>query len=243
MARRPYLKLYTNDWLANAKLRAATDAERGAWINVLCVLHTGDEYGLVRWPLARLARAALSTLPLLKSLAAQHIVKGCDAGKSAAVTYADADGRTWTILEPQEGPIWYSTRMLSDEHFRLRMIGHGKRGGNPSLNQTLKGEGSGRDIHTAAASYSESVSESKAGELSPLLSRSGAEITPAWTVYEILKEAGLRTTVASAAKCSPEFAIDLLRRARAGGCKPGWIAAALRDEGCLPTATAKGVQW
>jgi hypothetical protein len=49
---RPSLQFYPADWMANRNLRRCSLAARGAWMDVLCVLHDSeDEYGLVRRPL------------------------------------------------------------------------------------------------------------------------------------------------------------------------------------------------
>lgn len=56
MSDRPSFQFYPADWLANTNLRRCSEAARGIWIDVMCVLHGADEYGVIRWPLADLAR-------------------------------------------------------------------------------------------------------------------------------------------------------------------------------------------
>ena len=59
--KRPSFQFYPGDWQANVKLRRCSLAARGAWIEVLCLLHGSDPYGTIDWPLADIAHALLST--------------------------------------------------------------------------------------------------------------------------------------------------------------------------------------
>ncbi len=56
--KRPAFQFYTKDWRTNPKLRMCSEAARGAWIDILCVLHDSDEYGVFRRPLADLRAMA-----------------------------------------------------------------------------------------------------------------------------------------------------------------------------------------
>src|SRR5713226_5956827 len=49
--KRPAFQFYPGDWRSNAKLRRCSFAERGIWLEVMCLLHDSDEYGVLRWPL------------------------------------------------------------------------------------------------------------------------------------------------------------------------------------------------
>jgi hypothetical protein len=55
--KRPSFQFYPADWKNNSKLRRCSEAARGAWVDILCLLNDCDEYGVCRWPLAELARA------------------------------------------------------------------------------------------------------------------------------------------------------------------------------------------
>ena len=80
MTERPSFQFYPADWRGNANLRRCSEAARGAWMDILSVLHDSDEYGVVRWPLAELAQAAGVSLKSAKELAAKRVLKGDDQG-------------------------------------------------------------------------------------------------------------------------------------------------------------------
>lgn len=120
--KRPAFQFYPGDWLRNANLRRCSHAARGAWMDVLCVLHDSDEYGLIRWPLADLANACAAPIRLLRELVEKGVLKGCDKGRCEPFIYTPRsgrkDGEPVTLVAQQDGPIWYSSRMVKDEHVR-----------------------------------------------------------------------------------------------------------------------------
>jgi len=121
--KRPSMQFYPADWRGNAKLRRCSEAARGAWIDVLCVLHDSDEYGLCRWPLRDLARAAGVTTRSINELVANGVLKGadCDAAPFAfAPFHAGKHGEPVTLIEANGGPLWYSSRLVRDEYVRQR---------------------------------------------------------------------------------------------------------------------------
>lgn len=137
---RPSFQFYPGDWLKDTKLRRCSHAARGAWIDVLCVLHDSEEYGVARFPMAELANAAGAPIKLLKELADKGVLKGCDKGECAPLIYTPRSGRKAgppvTLVPPTVGPIWYSSRMVRDEYVRT-VRGEGSRFGGTS------GDGSG----------------------------------------------------------------------------------------------------
>ena len=121
--RRPAFQFYPADWRSNAKLRRCSDAARGGWVDVMCLLHDSDEYGVCRWPLAELARAAGVTLKLVRELAAKDVLKGADKGAADYVftpRHAGKDGEPVTLVVAGDGPCWYSSRFVRDEWVRHR---------------------------------------------------------------------------------------------------------------------------
>ena len=114
---RPSFQFYPKDWLGNTKLRRCSAAARGVWMDVLCVLHDSDEYGIARYPLAELANAAGAPLKLLRELADKGVLKGCDKGACDGYVYLPRSGRKVgapvTLVQPQAGPIWFSSRSRS----------------------------------------------------------------------------------------------------------------------------------
>jgi hypothetical protein len=116
--KRPSFQFYPADWRNNAKLRRCSEAARGAWIDVLCLMHDSDEYGVLRWPLADIARAAGVNLKLLKELADRDVLKGGDKGCEAYIhtpVHARKKGDPITLLEKTDDCCWYSSRFLTDE--------------------------------------------------------------------------------------------------------------------------------
>lgn len=121
--KRPSFQFYPADWRNNAKLRRCSEAARGVWMDILCVLHDSDEYGVCRWPLADLARAAGAPLKLVKELVVKEVLKGADKGAAPYVytpRHAGKDGEPVTLVEPCDGPCWYCSRFVRDEWVRSR---------------------------------------------------------------------------------------------------------------------------
>ena len=75
---RPSFQFYPRDWAANANLGRCTLAERGAWIGILCLLHDGEDYGILRWPLKEIAGAAGALVAILRALVSKGVLKGGD---------------------------------------------------------------------------------------------------------------------------------------------------------------------
>jgi hypothetical protein len=119
---RPSFQFYPKDWRNNANLRRCSPAARGAWMDVMCVLHDSDEYGLVRWPLKELANAAGVSIGLARELVDKSVLKGNDKTLDAALVYTPRSGRREgppvTLVPVQDGPVWFSSRMVKDEYVR-----------------------------------------------------------------------------------------------------------------------------
>src|SRR5579871_32196 len=126
LVKRPSFQFYPGDWLGNAKLGRCSIAARGAWVQILCVLHDADEYGVARWSLADLARAANVPLKLAKELVSKDVLKGGEGPTSAYVFrpfHAGTLGQPVTLIEACAGPLWYSSRLVRDEYIRRRRGG------------------------------------------------------------------------------------------------------------------------
>jgi hypothetical protein len=120
---RPSFQFYPADWRNNSNLRRCSEAARGAWLDILCVLHDSDEYGVCRWPLAELARSAGVPIKLARELVSKNVLKGDDkAAKdySFAPKHAGKEGAPVTLVTAGDGPCWYSSRFVRDEYIRLR---------------------------------------------------------------------------------------------------------------------------
>jgi len=125
--KRPSFQFYPADWMANAKLRRCTEAARGAWVDVMCVLHDFDEYGVCRWPLEDLARAAGVSPGSIQELVDKDVLKGADANARAFIhtpRTGNVEGAPVTLVKTEDGgPCWYSPRMVHDEWVRTRRGG------------------------------------------------------------------------------------------------------------------------
>ena len=125
MALRPSLQFYPRDWRGNSNLRRCTFAERGIWLEVMCLMHDSDEYGVLRWPLADIAQAIGCRPADLRALREKGVIKGADTGERCpAYVHQGHHARQplppVTLIPEQVGPVWFSSRMVLDEHLRLR---------------------------------------------------------------------------------------------------------------------------
>lgn len=121
MSERPSFQFYHGAWRSNAKLRRCTHAERGIWIDTMCLLADSDEFGILRWPLGELARAVGCKVKELLSLHAKTILKGADCGQTVnpfvfVPRHAGKEGQPVILIPEQQGPVWYSSRMVRDAY-------------------------------------------------------------------------------------------------------------------------------
>ncbi|MEK6594776.1 MAG: hypothetical protein AABZ67_17035 [Pseudomonadota bacterium] len=142
--KRPAFQFYPADWRNNAKLRRCTFAERGIWLETICLMHDSDEYGVLRWTLREIAQAIGCRLSDLKSLVARDVLKGADPGQRCAACvftpmHAGKAGEPVTLIPEQDGPIWYSSRMVRDEYLRQRRGGDTKFTADNQPNRLPKG--------------------------------------------------------------------------------------------------------
>lgn len=92
-------------------------------MDILCTLHDSDEYGVLRWKLDDILRAAGVSEKSGKELVSKLVLKGSD-GRISDFTYtprhAGKDGETVVLISACDGPCWYSSRMVTDEWIRNR---------------------------------------------------------------------------------------------------------------------------
>ena len=115
--------MYPADWRNNANLRRCSLAARGAWWEIMCVLHDSDEYGVCRWPLVELLRVAGVPMKLAKELLDRNVMKGSEKnfeGFSYTTRHAGQDGEAFVLIPTCETPVWFSSRMVVDEFVRTR---------------------------------------------------------------------------------------------------------------------------
>lgn len=120
--RRPSFQFYPADWRNNANLRRCSWEARGVWIEVMGLMHDSDVYGVLRWPLKEIAQALGAPLKIVQELASKGVMKGKDKGLIEAYVYTPrtgrSDGEPKVLVASQDGPVWYSSRMVKDEHLR-----------------------------------------------------------------------------------------------------------------------------
>lgn len=120
--KRPSFQFYPADWSANPNLKRCTFAEKGIWLEVMCLLHDQAEYGVLRWPLLEIATAVKCRVADLRALQRKGVMKGDDDTLAEAFVYTPRSGRKdgapVTLVPTQEGPIWFSSRMVKDEYVR-----------------------------------------------------------------------------------------------------------------------------
>lgn len=120
--RRPSFQFYPGDWCANPNLKRCTFAEKGIWLEAMCLMHDQPNYGVLRWPLKEIAEAVKCRLADLQALVRKGVLKGADDELSEPFIYTPRSGRKdgdpVTLLAVQPGPIWYSSRMVRDEYVR-----------------------------------------------------------------------------------------------------------------------------
>lgn len=174
--KRPSFQFYPGDWQSNQKLRRCSPAARGAWLDILCVLHDCDEYGVARYPLRELCRAAGVDLKHARELVDRGVLKGSD-GEPVRFTWAPSHagrkGADVVLVESASGPCWYCSRFVVDEYKRQRR-GESTRfdsdGNQPSRRPNAKpnpkpmgvfgdGEGDGPSSSSSSSTTPESLPE------------------------------------------------------------------------------------
>lgn len=121
MGKMPYFPFYPDAWKGNANLRRCSSSARGDWMDILCILHDSDEYGLVRWPLKELASAAGVPMKSVKELVEKGVLKGSDDECQEYVftpMHARKKGEPVILIEKSTGPCWYSSRFVRDHYVR-----------------------------------------------------------------------------------------------------------------------------
>lgn len=74
--KRPAFMFYPRDYLSDPCLARCSHEEKGVWVDLLCMFHESDEYGVIRWPLTEIARSMHVDLGLLISLVGKGVLRG-----------------------------------------------------------------------------------------------------------------------------------------------------------------------
>lgn len=260
--KRPSFQFYPGDWTSNSNLRRCSHAEKGIWVDVMCLLHDQEEYGIVRWPLKEIAQAVNCTVTLLRGLVTKGILKGADAPNAVepfiyVPRSGRKDGEPITLVRAQVGPLWYSSRMVKDEYVRT-IRGESSRfgaGDGDAPKTTLKSspkppfgdvssDGSSSSS-SSSASQTTSVPDGTDADASPDVDPHEAIFTIGipWLVTNGAKEQSVRSMLGMAEKqLGAPDAWALMQDCMAK--KPlepvAWIAASINAR--LPSAKSKGKQ-
>ncbi len=213
MSDRPAFQFYPKDWRNNAKLRRCSPAARGVWVDLLCLLHDSDEYGVLRWPLKEIAQAAGASMAHVRELVDKGVLKRAERrGEDYIHTprHAGKAGEPVTLVPAGDGPCWYSSRFVKDEWLRQRR-GAGtrfdsdnqppsrtpsqKQSGPPDEPPTRRvGEPQGDGPSIASSSATSGSSEANASAAGAAAAKTPAELTKAelWAAGKsLLREAGM----------------------------------------------------
>lgn len=118
-----WFKFYPLDWLADVELRRCSIAARGLWIDLVCLMTQGRDYGrLVDANGEKITNDQLAFDLRYDLTALSALVKEL------------TDKRVCSV---DESGVIYSRRMVRDQAKSERLTENGKRGGNPDL-KTLK---------------------------------------------------------------------------------------------------------
>jgi hypothetical protein len=116
--KRPAFQFYPADWRKDSALQTCSLAARGLWIEVMCVMHECDPYGVL----------SVNGKPLAEPQIARLV------GESPAVVgKLLSELQDAGVFSRDECGAIYSRRMRKDEHVRNVRSQAGRLGGNPNL--------------------------------------------------------------------------------------------------------------
>lgn len=152
--RRPSFQFYPADWQSNLNLKRCNFRLRGIWLEVMCLFHASDEYGMVRWTLNEIANSIGCTIEDLNLLVKYKILKGIDKD-GEKVSFSDTFSQKNRVpisitLFTEGGPLWYSSRMVRDEYIRIKRA----KGGIKSLENQNVPASRKKDKDTLSPSFS-----------------------------------------------------------------------------------------
>lgn len=120
---------FFRDHVSDLALRRCSLAAQGAWMHVLALMHTSEEYGVLRWPLAEIATTAGVPLKHVRELASKMVLKGSDSFSEQfrhVPTHAGQDGEPVLLVQGNGTSCWFCARMVRD-NWRKGQRGRGSR--------------------------------------------------------------------------------------------------------------------
>ena len=147
--KRPSFQFYPGDWLNDARLRMVSVGARGLWIEMICLMHQGSEYGYLK----------VGGKVILNS----NLARMCGATLQEVEGWIGELEQVEVFSRDAEGCI-YSRRMIRDEQVRQARASGGKLGGNPALKGKNKVNLNRNLSPTPSSSSSSSSSKEKEKE-------------------------------------------------------------------------------
>lgn len=156
--KRPAFQFYPADWRKDPALSACSLAARGLWIELMCIAHEADQYGVL----------TVNGKPMSNAQIARMVGETPKALERLLTELEEAG----VFSRNEEGAI-FSRRMVKDEAIRSVRAEAGKKGGNPSLlnqkdNHLLKQTGKQSPTPSSSSSSSDnSHSQTRAPQTGP----------------------------------------------------------------------------
>ena len=165
----PAIQFYPGDWHKDQGVQALDLAQRGAWFELLLMMHDSDERGVLLVNGQPMPDAVIARRLGLDNQSANQIL-------TTLLTYGVASRRE------SDGAL-FCRRMVKDENLRQVRTAAGKKGGNPRLlNQTANQTPTTGDKQIPTPSFSSSITSS-------IEEREVADATaPAPFIEKIVKE-------------------------------------------------------
>ncbi len=117
-SRKPWMKWYPSDWRADPALRMCSLAARGAWVDMIGLMHEATPYGHL--------------LVKGKPVNCRQLASLIGATHQAVQTALDELGAAGVFSRASDGTI-VSRRMIRDARKAAKDVENGRTGGNPNL--------------------------------------------------------------------------------------------------------------
>jgi hypothetical protein len=221
--KRPSFQFYPADWRNNAKLRRCSWEARGVWIELLGLLHDSDNYGVLAWPLKEIAQALGAPLKALKELVDKGVLYGIDKGVCEPFIYTPVSGRVKgepvALVPAQQGPMWFSPRMVRDEYVRNRAGASTRfapKNSAPQGDDTPPGhspthrQGEGQSDGSTSSSSSSSTSTTTAPNGASVDARQRFEMHEGWQPDEVSLRTQLRLAALAPEVVTPATVLEFV---------------------------------
>lgn len=116
--KRPSFQFYPSDWLRDTSLRTCSVGARGLWMDMLCFMHEGNPYGVLK--------------------VGNKVILTPNLASMIGATLQETEGWLYElesagVFDRGENGEIMSRRMIRDESLRNARASGGKLGGNPAL--------------------------------------------------------------------------------------------------------------